>query len=621
MTTSPNDHRRWLRFSLRTFLAVTLLLSVVLGLYGRAWWKAYRDSQPPTLSELAQIAKRHGIPMPPQGAKLVLVRSGTHYVNRQVWPRYSPAFLLEEHDDGSVVVLCGAEKFPRSGGEDLFANKHEAPLWQEFASSVPLVPTTPCFIEWSDADVLLCAIQLADRGDRERAEALLKQVAQSPSYQFPLPRDGSSNLPDLREFVRYCAFQRLRKSLRANPEQWPDKYRRLSALAEESLSLRRDGADLLSDLLAAIDAPPPRPGSVEALLVDWSRSAESWRRGLDAQEIVRRGFEAVPELIALADDRRFTVHERYHDDARDYCRLGELANDLLLIISGYGDSVRLSVAIGEEGRNWDAAAWQKWWEQAQLQGESSYCLRNLFYDSPDNFELRRGPATILAIKHPQVLLHMGEEYPKVAGQSVDIAQLGAGISRSQLSSREKTAILTELAETEKLQLRYRILRLLAGIDAKECAHLLTEFLENLPADLNGFDAGNRESIPTLVLELDDLALTRTYLRTARLSTKLRMEMISRLAYWHVRDEHFGTRVALLAAFIDDETPRDRSLKSERFFADDFAGISVGNFATMQLARILLTEAAPDATWTPDQWSTLREQVRQRLAQEELPELE
>lgn len=61
-----------LTFSLRTFLVVTLLLSGVLGYFGRKWWKAYRDSQPPTLRELAQIAKRHGIPMPPQDAKLVL---------------------------------------------------------------------------------------------------------------------------------------------------------------------------------------------------------------------------------------------------------------------------------------------------------------------------------------------------------------------------------------------------------------------------------------------------------------------------------------------------------------------------------------------------------------------
>ena len=37
--------RRYLRFSLRTFLLVTLLLSLALGTFGRLWLKAWRDSQ------------------------------------------------------------------------------------------------------------------------------------------------------------------------------------------------------------------------------------------------------------------------------------------------------------------------------------------------------------------------------------------------------------------------------------------------------------------------------------------------------------------------------------------------------------------------------------------------
>src|SRR5215218_8378621 len=91
--------RRWLTFSLRTFLAVTLALSLVLGYFGRTWWKAYRDSQPPTLYELAQIAKRHGIPMPPHDAKLVLAATGGCLGDQY---GYTPAFLLQEMGDGDV---------------------------------------------------------------------------------------------------------------------------------------------------------------------------------------------------------------------------------------------------------------------------------------------------------------------------------------------------------------------------------------------------------------------------------------------------------------------------------------------------------------------------------------
>ena len=108
-TATSRPARSWLTFSLRTFLLVTLAFSLVLGYFGRAWLKAYRDSQPPTLYEFAQIARRHGIPMPPQEAKLVL---GMYdYING---PVYSPAFLLNQKPDGSAELLFGAEQKSRT---------------------------------------------------------------------------------------------------------------------------------------------------------------------------------------------------------------------------------------------------------------------------------------------------------------------------------------------------------------------------------------------------------------------------------------------------------------------------------------------------------------------------
>jgi hypothetical protein len=106
LTVAPK--RRWLTFSLRTFLVVTLALSLVLGYFGRAWLQAYRDRQPPTLRELAQIARRHGIPMPPQDAQLVQAKGGEQRVdNRGIWHLYAPAFLVLPASDEQVVVLRG----------------------------------------------------------------------------------------------------------------------------------------------------------------------------------------------------------------------------------------------------------------------------------------------------------------------------------------------------------------------------------------------------------------------------------------------------------------------------------------------------------------------------------
>ena len=104
---SPAPKRRWLTFSLRTFLVVTLALSLVLDYFGRAWLKAYRDSQPPTLYELAQIAKRHGIPMPPKGAKLVLGHIGIRLAGGQTWQLYAPGFLISPDSHERVIIFVG----------------------------------------------------------------------------------------------------------------------------------------------------------------------------------------------------------------------------------------------------------------------------------------------------------------------------------------------------------------------------------------------------------------------------------------------------------------------------------------------------------------------------------
>jgi hypothetical protein len=116
-------------------------------------------------------------------------------------------------------------------------------------------------------------------------------------------------------------------------------------------------------------------------------------------------------------------------------------------------------------------------------------------------------------------------------------------------------------------------------------------------------------------------LSRAYLDAARRNVSFRMELVSRLAYWFSKDSERLGRLALLSAFLDDETPRDRSLPSEQFFADDFAGVTVRDFAVVHSARLLGIESLPRDDWTPEQWSALRDQVRERLVQEKLPALE
>src|SRR5450759_4153580 len=77
---------------------------------------------------LHEIASRHGLPMPPPQARLVLAHTeswqclSNHSTSRDPGI-YSPAYLLEEKPDGSIRILRGAEVVT------LEVIKNGEPLW------------------------------------------------------------------------------------------------------------------------------------------------------------------------------------------------------------------------------------------------------------------------------------------------------------------------------------------------------------------------------------------------------------------------------------------------------------------------------------------------------------
>ncbi len=90
-----------------------------------------------------------------------------------------------------------------------------------------------------------------------------------------------------------------------------------------------------------------------------------------ARKILSRGFEAVPELIALLQDRRVTVHDQpaFMNAPARIMRVGELARQLVRQIAGdhavfptHGDDTQAILA---------------WWEMVRTQDES-VALRRVF---------------------------------------------------------------------------------------------------------------------------------------------------------------------------------------------------------------------------------------------------
>src|SRR4029078_10877926 len=139
---------------------------------------------------------------------------------------------------------------------------------------------------------------------------------------------------------------------------------RMAQLLEESEALQKKHGQLLADLSTTLAAPPVTPGSVEAMLIErW----ESSLVGVSPRELVHRGFDVVAELIELCDDRRLVGDPLDSGPPEEFKRLGDLADEVLLEISGYEFGAKLSVDMPEEQSALDSAFWTKWWEQARVQ--------------------------------------------------------------------------------------------------------------------------------------------------------------------------------------------------------------------------------------------------------------
>jgi hypothetical protein len=623
--------RRWLTFSLRTFLVVTLALSLVLGYFGRAWLKAYRDSQPPTLRELAQIAKRHGIPMPPKEAKLVQGMYG--YING---PVYSPAFLLNEKPDGSVDLLFGSEE------KTLHPNDVSAgPLWQA-------MPTDSSSEQprWSYAreSTFVCAAQLADRGDDENAALVLQLLLERARTQygaFEFTIDPS----DLRFTMARCAYANYARLLQTQPQRWPEVRTGLEALMVEFPKLREGPCgEVYHGLALALDAPPPATGSVEALLIEWShRDADSdGLRPFDlpthyeggdtdpeylihapAREIIQRGFDAVPELIALRGDQRLTAQSNWWEDDHGmpaFRRLGELAGDLLEEMSGFSDfGDSLSVAISDEERDPDAAAWQNWFAAAKAQGEREYLLANLFSDDD---ELSAPLAYILANKHPDSLFDLVREHFHSTQPRGNVYDLVLPIRNANLSLQQRIELLVALFQKAPPEERESILSALARLDQKRATYFTLQLLDEFPVDVEGeYEDCPEAELAVVVNGLDDERAWRSLLQAARhASVGLRLEILENLGYRNANQRRRAYRLALLGAFLDDEAAGKRTMpgidgRTTR------VRTTVRDLATVTLAWLLGIERHTGRERTPEQWSALRDQVRERLAQEKLPVLE
>jgi hypothetical protein len=153
---------------------------------------------------------------------------------------------------------------------------------------------------------------------------------------------------------------------------------------------------------------------------------------------------------------------------------------------------------------------------------------------------------------------------------------------------------------------------------------LPAIFEKFPDDVNeAYWTCPQAPFSHVVMEIERDDIWIAYLRLARRSSVgLRMEMINPMDYSYIKTKNRERRLAFLAAFLDDESVRDKSRNSNKYdgpcAAFTIPKIQVRNFVAEEIALILEMNESPNEFWTDEQWDGLRGKVKGRLAEEKLP---
>jgi hypothetical protein len=603
------------------------------------------DSHHLDTKKLVEIARRHHLPVPPKTARLVLADTGgSGPGNLRL---YSPAFLLEQRSDGSVLILRGTQPAVLEKGKD------SPLLFRSFSTDATLkieglAQGSPRLVVSEKAGYLgdfnrlaafVCCIQLAERGDDAESQAIWKEVSKAISWADGI--NGERPTEQLRHPERVlarCIFDDLKDRVIRRPDEWPATYTALKSLLDEFPALgwderrgkrqQNERGKLLDDLAETLKQhKPPVSNSVEALLLDWAKRpnrgsyvpSDDNETSAPARAIVLRGFDAIPELFALLDARRIVVNGSWETNEQPILRVGDLAQELLEEIAG-----RTQFSIEMHERRAEIRAWC----QRNKGNEAEYFARAAFARDGDAITgVEAGPVFILAHKDPSRLPALVEEFIKRAKPDVQPWPLTRAVAKASLPKETRALLLSKWILRGSLVHQKWALEALTSVDVDQSAKLALTVLANLPTDASGTYMSCPEAEFTrVVMQLPDDRVWWRWLEVARRSSVgLRLQMIQPVMYYRLPKQTRSRLLAFLAAFLNDRTVRDMSVNAAKFegvpAACDFPRIEVRNYAALALAQWLDMPDEPDESWKPEQWNALREKVGAKLRTMTLPRLE
>ncbi len=560
----------------------------------------------PDFSKLLAIAKKHHMPFPPPDARLVLVHAEQWTVlgnaSNDLDPAYYvPGFLLKELPDGSIEAFVGVRK-------KVISPKNE-PIWRPFTTQVQKRKPGG-FLSEFDTSAVITAIQCAERGNTKQAEALWLAYAR-PKYwddEKTIRRKKQASQTAEECLVGYLLSSYL-QSLNQAHADWSQIHANCKSLIKDFPYLKKYPWEMnhFNMLTLSINAKPAAKGSVEDLLVTYSRQPRI-RRDADWQceaekKIILMGLKAIPELAKLFNDKRLTTHQSLGGfrTPPQTLSLGALAQQLAKKIQGSG-----TYHPGVDEKKFFASAV---FERTKNGGIS---------------RIHRTPLQIVALKYPELLPGLCEEYSLHAIPQISPYSLANAVRLSALPLEQRIAILSKYGTHGSLSSRQAYLQNLAKLDGKSCKPLIFPLIKQLPKDVDTpYWTCTEAALTHIIMQIEDDAVWKAYLtKTKSCAIGLRMEIINPMNYLYIKNKNRARRLAFLAAFLDDSEVRTVNEKSTKWDGPHagfhFDVLSMQNYAATSIAGILPIPEQPADYWNAQQWSAFRAKVRKALAKEKLP---
>ncbi len=575
------------------------------------------------LGELLQDYQSYGLPLPPENADLVKLKSDWRHVDLdgKETPIYLLGFLIKPGGGKPVSLMVGTQEYLPKNDD-----------WEVIIGDPPnrgIVGRVEA--EWSGSKFpinagLATAIQCKARGWDDLAQALLAASLQQGAghsrsgFHQPAGQSPKVALANLawahwaNEIIkpgsdRSVVAQRIKLLLDANPH--------LSNHANRYL---------LHSLEAALQPSTAQPNSIEALIDNLVNSTYcrghllGRQREPDARylRLLEKGFDAVPSLIEHLEDNRLTrgLSIGFNNFPTYHLRVQDVVSDLLQEMADQDlgkDWLRRTQGYGVTKA--DARAW---WEKVKKLEDQSYVLDRVLpaeAKAPNDAILQ-----VVAGRYPK---HLPMLYRTLLDRRPEMQsdRIAKAITASSLPRQTKVDLFLYAGKHKNLEHRRAALAELKELDEPSFVTVLSETLELLPkTPAKPYWDCPEASFASLVTESEDARPWETLAKVARRSDiGLRLEFMRPMHHRIVSKRQQEQRLHFLAAFLDDSAVRDANSNPPLFDGPHagflFPRLAVRDFAAMQIASILNLPAEPEPDWTSEQWAKLRAQVREALQRE------